>query len=296
MPACKRERSESPTRPGLLPTLDMLRRSATPPMPAHLQHDAHATDRMASILMDKMLHAEDVLGAQLQEQAAAAGAKPAAPAHTASNLFKSLAATHQFIPWEQLLFAACECTFSDTDMDLTRIAQAVKLSRVREDKVALHAHEIGIKGNLRMAMVRNIRAFTHFMYAVEKLDIVKFQDPIEHRSLLGYKSIKIVHQKRWEDVIAFACDQGCFGAKSTIYEMLLRFGYGAVIGARPRKNNKPGNSTDKKNDVLLYTNPLVFNKERLTSNLKRYTNGQTKPKENSLLVLANVAQQSSTSI
>ena len=78
MPAIKRERSESPNRsatpPGTPP------RSATPPMPKHIcktscpssptnQHDAHATDRIASILMDEMLHAEDVLHAQLQQTA-----------------------------------------------------------------------------------------------------------------------------------------------------------------------------------------------------------------------------------
>jgi transcriptional regulator with XRE-family HTH domain len=101
---------------------------------------------------------------------------------------------------------------------------------------------------------------------------------------------------RAETVIAFACDQGCFGARSSIYEMLLRFGYGAAIGPRTRKNNNPGNSTEKKNDVLLHTSPLVFIKDRLASNLKRYTNGQIKPKQNPLLVLANMAQQSSTSV
>lgn len=191
-----------------------------------------------------------------------------------SNLFKTLAATHLFSPWEKLLFAACECTFSNTDFDLHRIAQAVKDSRIKDEQIAVHAKEIGIEVDLRVAMVRKIRGFAQFMLTVEKLDIIKFEGPIEHRSLLGYKTIKILHQKHWETVIAFVCDQGCFGAKSAIYEMLLRFGYGVVIGSKSRAQHKPGNSTHKKNEVLLYTNPLVFNKERLDSNIKRYTNGQ----------------------
>ena len=206
-----------------------------------------------------------------------------------------MVATHEFIPWEQLLFAACECTFNNTDIGLHRIAEAVKASRITQEQVAVHAHELGIRVDLRVAMVRNIRAFTQFMYTVEKLDIIKFEGPMANRSLLGYSAIKITHQKHWEDVVAFACEQLCFGAKSTLYEMLLRFGYGPVVGSKSVKNNNPFNSTDKKTDVLLYTNPLVFIKDRLASNLKRYTNGQTKPK-NPLLVLANVAQKSSTDV
>jgi len=269
--------------------------------------------------MDEMLRAEDVLDAQLHNDVlqdslptlptstptSTSTSTLPTPSHSlqsptpktdTSALFKTLAATNRFIPWEQLLFAACECTFSNTDTDLHRIAQAIRDSRIKEEQITAHAREIGVETDLRVAMVRNVRAFAHFMYTVEKLDIIKLQEPMQHRSLLGYASISVLHQKHWETVIAFACDQGCFGARSSIYEMLLRFGYGAAIGPRPRKNNNPGNSTEKKNDVLLHTSPLVFSKDRLASNLKRYTNGQIKPKQNPLLVLANMAQQSSTSI
>lgn len=314
----KRERSESPAQ---LPSPDPLRRSITPPMPRHLykpsppsppKNDTHAADRMASVLMDEMLYAEDVLDAQLRNDALQDSLPtPTLPAHTStlptptlpaslqhktdtSALFKTLAATHHFTPWEQLLFAACECTFCSTDTDLHRIAQAIADSRIMEEQITAHAREIGVETDLRVPMVRNVRAFAHFIYTVEKLGVIKFHEPIQHRSLLGYASISVLRQKLWETVVAFACDQGCFGARSTLYEMLLRFGYGAVIGERPRKNHKPGNSTEKKNDVLLHTSPLVFSKDRLASNLKRYTNGQTKPKQNPLLVLANMAQQSST--
>ena len=328
----KRERSESPD---LLPSPDPLRRSITPPMPRHLykpspssppKNDNHAADRMASVLMDEMLRAEDVLDAQLHNDVLQDSlSTPTLPTPTptlptltlptltlptptlptptlptalpdTSALFKTLAAANRFIPWEQLLFAACECTFSNTDTDLHRIAQAITDSRITEERITAHAREIGVETDLRIPMVRNVRAFAHFMYTVEKLDIIKLQEPMQHRSLLGYASIRVLHQKHWETVIAFACDQGCFGARSSIYEMLLRFGYGAAIGPKPRKNNNPGNSTEKKNDVLLHTSPLVFSKDRLASNLKRYTNGQIKPKQNPLLVLANMAQQSSTSV
>ena len=333
MPPMKRERSPSPPRSRTPPMPKLISKptsstaetpttyTAVPPQtvlpqtPPPSLEDPHAADRMASIHMNEMLDAENVLHAQLQKTAAehSLPKKMPAPAdkvdmrpnihqnvaqtsHIASDLFQTLSTDNLFIPWEKLLFAACDCTLSSAGIDLQRIAQAIKASRITLEQITAHAQEIGVDKDLRITMIRKIHAFVQFMLTVEKLDIIKFEDPLQNRSLLGFKTIKILHQKHWENVIAFACDEGCFGAKSSIYEMLLRFGYGVVIGSKSRKNLKPGNSTDKKNEVLLYTNPLVFNQERLEGNLKRYTNGQSKPKQNSLLVLANVAQKSSTAI
>jgi hypothetical protein len=211
-----------------------------------------------------------------------------------SALFKTLANDNLFSHWERMLFAACECALADTDTSLHCIAEAIVHSRITQQQIATHAIEIGIEEDLRIAMVRNIRGFAQFMYTAQKLDIIAFGEPIQNRTLLGYRAIHILDKTHWHAIVSFACEQGCFGAKSTIYEMLLRFGFGAVIGAKTRKHNGPGTSTDKKNDVLLKTNPLVFNQERLESNLKRYTNGQTRPKSNYLLVLATAANATQT--
>jgi len=273
--------------------------------------DPHAHDRMASIHMNQMLDAEDALQQTPPQkmQKTAPGSTTAEncnPQNTSarntsatnlcandtSALFKALADDNLFSHWERMLFAACECALADTDTSLHRIAKAIAHSRITQQQIDAHVSEIGIEQDLRIAMIRNIRGFAQFMYTAQKLDIIAFGDAMQNRTLLGYTAIHILQKDHWHAIVSFACDQGCFGAKSTIYEMLLRFGYGAVIGFKPRKNNSPGTSTDKKNDVLFKTNPLVFNQERLESNLKRYTNGQTAPKSNYLLVLATAANAS----
>jgi hypothetical protein len=288
------------------------------PMPdahADAHADPHAHDRMASIHMNQMLDAEDALQhtppQKMQKTApGSTTAENCNPQNTSaqntsaqntvaqntsaqnSALFKALADDNLFSHWERMLFAACECALADTDTSLHRIAKAIAHSRITQQQIDAHTTEIGIEQDLRIAMVRNIRGFAQFMYTAQKLDIVAFGDAMQNRTLLGYTAIHILDKTHWHAIASFACDQGCFGAKSTIYEMLLRFGFGAVIGAKTRKHNGPGTSTDKKNDVLFKTNPLVFNQERLESNLKRYTNGQTAPKSNYLLVLATAANAS----
>jgi hypothetical protein len=292
----------------------MKRETPMPDLHADAHADAHANDRMASIHMDQMLDAEDALQhtPPHKMQKTATGSTTTqncnpqnTSAHSTQNtnanntgkqdasaLFKTLANDNLFSHWERLLFAACECALADTDTSLHCIAEAIAHSRITQQQITAHAIEIGIEEDLRIAMVRNIRGFAQFMYTAHELDIIAFGEPIQNRTLLGYRAIHILDKTHWHAIVSFACEQGCFGAKSTVYEMLLRFGFGAVIGAKARKYNGPGTSTDKKNDVLFKTNPLVFNQERLESNLKRYTNGQTAPKSNYLLVLATAANAS----
>jgi hypothetical protein len=292
----------------------MKRETPMPDLHADAHADPHAHDRMASIHMDQMLDAEDALQhtPPHKMQKTAPGSTTTqncnpqnTSAHSTQNtnanntgkqdasaLFKTLANDNLFSHWERMLFAACECALADTDTSLHCIAEAITHSRITQQQITAHAIEIGIEEVLRIAMVRNIRGFAQFMYTAHELDIIDFGEPIQNRTLLGYRAIHILDKTHWHAIVSFACEQGCFGAKSTVYEMLLRFGFGAVIGAKTRKYNGPGTSTDKKNDVLFKTNPLVFNQERLESNLKRYTNGQTAPKSNYLLVLATAANAS----
>jgi hypothetical protein len=221
---------------------------------------------------------------------------PTSPAFDfASEIFKIVAEKHGLTLSETLLMAVCECTLR---LDVDHIAPICREARISDQQVQLHGTEIGTDKELRPAMVLNIRKFVQFFYTLQKLKIIQLEGPIHGRTLLGFESIKILDKQKWLSVIHFACDSlEYFGSKITVYERILDFGYGpSMYTPRTRKNNPtstPSSATQKKTAMLLNTQHWTFRKERLDKNVKRYTNGHTKPAENLKLlnILAQVAME-----
>jgi metal-sulfur cluster biosynthetic enzyme len=192
---------------------------------------------------------------------------------------------------EELLVRGC---YSVLDVPVEHIAQMCKASRISEEEVRAHATEIGVDKKLTIDMVWNIVKFVQFMYLVEKLKIVEFGTGIAGRSVLGYTSIKIKMHVEWEGIICSICGfRNYFQAFSTLYEMMLKFGFGMSREGKLPEHAVKGTSTQNKTNALLFCDTLSFEEDKLASNLKRYTNQQTKPKETSdginLLALATVA-------
>ena len=194
---------------------------------------------------------------------------------------------------EELLVRGC---YSVLDVPVEHIAQMCKASRISEEEVRAHATEIGVDKKLTVDMVWNIVKFVQFMYLVEKLKIVQFGTAIAGRSVLGYMSIKIKMSEEWESIICSICGfRNYFQAFSTLYEMMLKFGFGMSREGKLPEHAVKGTSTQNKTNALLFCDTLSFEEDKLASNLKRYTNQQTKPKETSdginLLALATVAEK-----
>jgi hypothetical protein len=211
----------------------------------------------------------------------------------ASCVFVELATKYELTASERLLLASCECAFNlHAAADLDEIARLCVQSRITTEQIDAHAAEIGV-GKLSKKMVVNVRNFVQFFHLLESLDIVHFEKHIQGRTLLGYWGFNVLHPDRWEALLHFACDKGgmkYFGARSTVYEMLLKFGFKVSSFAKRRvrpfdPNYNPNLSTNKKS-AALDGDHFIFNLRTLASNKKRLCNGQT---GNKLLKLATLA-------
>ena len=177
---------------------------------------------------------------------------------------------------ETTLMLACD---SVMHVGLDKLTGLCKKARVTPVQIEVHAREIGVQEILSCEMVKNLTKFVHFMHLAEKVQILQFEAKMAGRTLLGYQMIHISRQEAWQALIAATCGYGkYFRAKSTVYELLLKFGFGGNRdpGCVPVEGLCKGKSTDNKDRVVLYSRILFFDEEKLENNVKRYTNSQSK--------------------
>lgn len=177
---------------------------------------------------------------------------------------------------ETMLMLACE---SVVHVGLDKLTGLCKKARVTPVQIEVHAREIGVQEILSCEMVKNLTKFVHFMHLAEKVQILQFEAKMAGRTLLGYQMIHISRQEAWQALIAATCGYGkYFRAKSTVYELLLKFGFGGNRDPEcvPAEGLRKGKSTDNKDRVVLYSRILFFDEEKLDRNVKRYTNSQSK--------------------
>ena len=110
------------------------------------------------------------------------------------------------------------------------------------------------------------------MTLAEKLQIIQFEGDLPGRTVLGYQVISIEAKAEWQALVKATCGLGkYFRATSTAYETLLKFGYTVPHNSKL----SPGAvDVNKKDRTLLFSGTFTFDKERLRSNLPRYTNSQ----------------------
>jgi hypothetical protein len=177
--------------------------------------------------------------------------------------------------WEVMLVRACHRVLGS---GLGHTAALCREAHVTVAQIEAHAKEIGVVQKLRPDMLQNLVKFVQFMHLLEKLKVIKFEYGKEGRTVLGYDMISIVENSQWRAVIEAICGKDkYFRAKSTVYEMLLKFGFGGHRDVPlPEDMMLTGNSTEHKEHVLLYCSTFFFDEVKLGRNLKRYTNSQTK--------------------
>jgi hypothetical protein len=181
---------------------------------------------------------------------------------------------------------------------LGRTAALCREAGVTKAQIESHAKDIGVMQQLRPDMVQNLVKFVQFMHLLAKLEVIKFEYGKEGRTLLGYEMISVLRNSDWRGVIEATCGKdNYFRAKSTVYEMLLKFGFGGHRDLPlPEDMESTGKSTEHKDHVLLYCSTFFFDEVKLGRNLKRYTNSQTKvwgkaQRRNGLSVLLAAAKE-----
>ena len=176
---------------------------------------------------------------------------------------------------EVMLVRACHRVLGS---GLGHTAALCREAHVTVAQIEAHTKEIGVIQKLRPDMVQNLMKFVQFMHLLEKLKVIKFEYGKEGRTLLGYEMISIVRNSEWRAIIEAICGKdNYFRAKSTVYETLLKFGFGGHRDLPlPEDMVSTGKSTEHKDHVLLYCSTFFFDEVKLGRNLKRYTNSQTK--------------------
>lgn len=192
-----------------------------------------------------------------------------------SVVAKGGVAKDQLSFWEVMLVRSCHRVLGS---GLGHTAALCREARVTHGQIELHAREIGVQQKLRPDMLQNLVKFVQFMHLLEKLGVVKFEGSLPGRSVLGHDMISIVWNSKWQAVLEEICGwDKYFRAKSTVYEMLLKFGFGGHRDLPfPENMVFTGKSTEHKEHVLLYCSTFMFDEVKLGRNLKRYTNKQTK--------------------
>ena len=177
--------------------------------------------------------------------------------------------------WEVMLVRACHRVLGS---GLGYTAALCREAHVTVAQIEAHAKEIGVVQKLRPDMLQNLLKFVQFMHLLEKLKVIKFEYGKEGRTVLGYDMISIVENSQWRAVLEAICGKDkYFRAKSTVYEMLLKFGFGGQRDLPlPEDTVFTRKSTEHKDHVLLYCSAFFFDEVKLGRNLKRYTNSQTK--------------------
>ena len=293
-------------------------RSPTPPMPEHLRFGVMSVPFMmmaqtfsrttaefrapvesesevvfqATARIVPMSTAEaEANSARVAAEETRAAAKQIRAARIESQKVELAAATEKYELeyMEELLVRGCN---SVVDLNVEQVAKMCIEARITPEDVELHGSEVGVEENLRPDMIVNILKFVQFMNLMEKLDIIQFKEAIPGRTLLGYNTIKIKKGEDWEAIVCSVCGFGnYFRAFSTLYEMVLKFGFGMSREGSIPAHGVLGNSTQNKTNALLYCQTMRFDERKLDTNLKRYTNQQMKPKQSfvEMHVLAKVA-------
>jgi hypothetical protein len=179
------------------------------------------------------------------------------------------------------------------DAGLEHVAEMVLLSRVSREDVQAHASEVGVERMLTACVKAGIVRVVVLMHAVEKLGVVSFEGALPGRSLLGYNAIVVRDSNEWQavlkEVVAW-CYVKCIG---TVYDHVLLFGFGGTSDrakfSGPRADSEKTNGTGQKERALMRAKRLVFTEKTMASNLKRLTNGRTKPKPKPDALLALLA-------
>ena len=259
-------------------------RSPTPPMPAELRAGYVPRMRVLSEASAKENTAES---ASAERRTAAAGQRSAAAAEERAGggrgqrvaavdlLLKDAAAERGLAYCEMVLVRDCDGALQ---VGLDRLTGLCKEARITTAQVEAHATEIGVQETLTRDQIKGLGKFAQFMHLAEKLQIVQFEGELAGRTLLGYEVIRVASQAEWQRVIEATCGFGkYFRARSTVYEMLLKFGFGGQRDcALPTDAVHSGKSTFHKERVLLCCSKLTFDEVKMRRNLKRYTNSQTK--------------------
>ena len=254
-------------------------------MPAELRAGYAATLRVLSEAAFNARPAES--GCLERRSAAAAGERAAAAAGqrsaaatkqrvAAEDVAVQAAAEERGLAYcEMVLILACDRVLQAGLDPLTGLCKAARISTAQ---IEAHAREIGVQEALTRDQVKKIGKFAQFMGLAEKLQIIQFEGGMPGRTLLGHQTIRVVLQAEWQALIEATCGLGeYFRAKSTVYEMLLKFGFGGQRDCEIRADAvHTGKSTFHKDRVLLYCSKLTFDEEKMHRNLKRYTNSQTK--------------------
>ena len=283
-------------------------RSPTPPMPEELrfgssvrvcvlengQRSAAAGLAGSSVRAHTLPATLEVRGGEKDgEKDGEKGRRSAAAAIDIEDLLVSAAVMQWGLSeWEGMLIRGCDRAL---DAGPERTAALCKEARISTAQIEAHAKEIGVRKKLTRDQVKKVNNFVQFMQLLEKMEIIQFEGEVAGRTLLGYDMISVMRQAEWQAAIEATCGFGnCFRAKSTIYEMLLKFGFGGHRDhALPEDAVVLDNSTEKKANVLLYSSTFFFDEAKLGRNLKRYTNSQTRaqPARDGLCALLAAAER-----
>ena len=192
--------------------------------------------------------------------------------------------THDMDPLVEAVAKECGLAYSEMvlvnafedvlQLGLEQLTPLCKEARISAEQIETHADEIGIKEKLTREQVKGLCKFVQFMTLTEKVYIIKFDNKMPGRSVLGYSKISIEVKAEWQALLEATCGPGkFFRAMSTVYETLLKFGF---VGQRNGELPADAVDMDKKCRVLKHCSCLVFSEERMRSNLRRYTNSQMK--------------------
>jgi len=238
-------------------------RSATPPMPEELRFGWRCMLTGTAEVQDGEKDGEN-------------GRRSAAAAMDMEDLLVSAVAVERGLSeWEGMLIGACDRAAKG---GLERTAALCKAARITTAQIEAHCKEIGVQKKLTREQAQKVERFVQLMGLLEKMGVLQFEGEVAGRTLLGYDMISVMRQAEWQAAIEATCGAGkCFRAKSTVYEMLLKFGLGGHRDvALPKDTVLSGKSTEHKDHVLLCSSTFVFDEAKLARNVKRYTNSQTR--------------------
>jgi len=233
-----------------------------------------------------------------------AAAVPAIDIDDIENMLLNVAEKYNLLTCERMLVHACVFALmgdaEDTAALCERTAALCTQARITLAQIQAHTEEIGVRRALTSHQTTNVHKFAHFMQLLQEMEIIEFEGKIAGRTLLGHANIRVMQQEKWQAVIEAACGDGdrksltYFAAKSSIYDMMLKFGFrGKVYGLLNGGVRK--SSTQKKESLLLNSRIFSFSETTMAHNLKRYTNSNNRVLEfntielwNALVHVANI--------
>ena len=214
-----------------------------------------------------------------------AAAVPAVDIDDIENMLLDVAGKYNLSTCERMLVHACVFALKGdaegTAALCERTAAQCTLARITRAQIQAHTEEIGVRRALSSHQSMNVHKFAHFMQLLQEMEIIEFEGKIAGRTLLGHAKIRVMQQEKWQAVIEAACGDGdrksltYFAAKSTIYDMMLKFGFGGKLHALLNDGVRKS-STEKKVSLLLKSSTFFFCNKTMAHNLKRYTNSNNR--------------------